>query len=143
MPTIRRTVVATAPVASVFAYLADFANAEEWDAGTVSCRRLSGTGGIGTTYENVSSFRGRETTLVYEVVEYDDNERLVLRGVNKTVTAVDTMTFEAVPEGTRVTYSADFTFKGVAALLTPFLKRPLATLGDEAERSLAAALARL
>lgn len=143
MPTITRTVVAAQPIQTVFTYLADFANAEEWDAGTVSCRRLSGTGGVGTTYENVSSFRGRETTLVYEVVEYADNERLVLSGANKTVTAVDTMTFETVPEGTRVTYSADFTFKGIAALLTPFLKGPLAKLGDDAQQSLAAALARL
>ncbi|MBA2414329.1 MAG: SRPBCC family protein [Geodermatophilaceae bacterium] len=143
MPTIRRTVVAAKPVDTVFAYLADFANAEEWDAGTLSCRRLSGDGGVGTTYENVSSFRGRKTTLVYEVMECVENERLVLRGANKTVTAVDTMTFDPAPDGTRVTYNADFTFKGLAALLTPFLKKPLATLGDEAEKSLAAALARL
>jgi uncharacterized protein YndB with AHSA1/START domain len=143
MPTIRRTVVAAKPVDTVFAYLADFANAEEWDAGTLSCRRLSGDGGVGTTYENVSSFRGRKTTLVYEVMECVENERLVLHGANKTVTAVDTMTFDPAPDGTRVTYNADFTFKGLAALLTPFLKKPLATLGDEAEKSLAAALARL
>lgn len=143
MPTIRRTVVAARPIEAVFAYLADFSNAEEWDAGTVSCRRLSGDGGIGTAYENVSSFRGRETTLTYEVTEYVENARLVLRGANKTVTSVDTMTFEVVPAGTRVNYSADFTFKGIAALLTPFLKRPLNKLGDEAERSLTAALVRL
>lgn len=143
MPTIRRTVVAAAPIETVFPYLADFANAAEWDAGTVSCRRLSGDGGVGTTYENVSSFRGRETTLTYAVTEYVENERLVLRGANKTVTAVDTMSFQAVPQGTRVTYNADFTFKGAAALLTPFLKGPLNKLGDDAERSLAAALARL
>lgn len=143
MPTIRRTVLATKPMQTVFPYLADFANAVEWDAGTVSCRRLSGDGGVGTTYENVSSFRGRETTLIYEVREYVEGQRLVLRGANKTVTAVDTITFEAVAEGTRVTYTADFTFKGVAALLTPLLERPLAKLGDEAEQSLAAALARL
>jgi len=143
VPIIRRTVVAAQPLQAVFTYLADFANAEDWDAGTVSCRRLSGEGGVGTTYENVSSFRGRETTLIYRVMEYVENERLVLRGENKTVTAVDTMTFDPAPAGTRVTYSADFTFKGIAALLTPLLKGPLAKLGDEAERSLAAALARL
>ncbi|CAN5870111.1 SRPBCC family protein [soil metagenome] len=143
MPTIRRTVVAAKPVGTVFTYLADFAHAEEWDAGTVSCRQLSGDGGVGTTYENVSSFRGRKTTLVYEVRELVPDQRLVLRGENKTVTAVDTMTFHPAPEGTRVTYTAEFTFKGLAALLTPFLKGPLDKLGDEAEASMAAALARL
>jgi uncharacterized protein YndB with AHSA1/START domain len=143
MPTIRRTVIAAKPVETVFAYLADFANAEEWDAGTVTCRRLSGDGGVGTRYENVSSFRGRQTTLVYETRELVQNQRLVLRGENKTVTAVDTMTFDPAPEGTRVTYTADFTFKGVAALLTPFLKGPLNRLGDEAAQSMRAALDRL
>lgn len=143
MPTIRRTVVAAKPVETVFTYLADFANAEEWDAGTVSCRRLSGDGGIGTRYENVSSFRGRETTLVYEVQELVQDERLVLRGANKTVTAIDTLTFDSVPEGTRVTYTADFTFKGVAKLATPLLNGPLNKLGDAAEQSLRQALDRL
>lgn len=143
MPTIRRTVVAAKPVGAVFGYLADFSHAEEWDANTVSCHRLSGAGGVGTTYENVSSFRGRQTTLVYEVRELVPEERLVLRGQNKTVTAVDTLEFGPAPEGTRVTYTADFTFKGLAALATPFLRKPLEQLGDEAQASLAAALARL
>lgn len=143
MPTIRRTVVTAKPVGTVFAYLADFANAEQWDAGTVSCRRLSGDGGVGTTYENVSSFRGRNTTLVYEVRELVPEQRLVLRGQNKTVTAVDTLEFDPAPGGTRVTYTADFTFKGVAALLTPFLRGPLNKLGDEAQVSLSLALSKL
>lgn len=143
MPTITRTVSAARPIETVFGYLVDFSNAEEWDAGTVSCRRLSGDGGVGTHYENVSSFLGRETTLVYEVIELADNAKLVLRGSNKTVTAVDSLSFTPGPEGTQVTYSADFTFNGLARLATPFLVRPLNKLGDEAERSLAEALARL
>lgn len=143
MPTIRRTVVAAKPTATVYAYLADFTNAVEWDANTVSCRRLRGEGGVGSTYENVSSFRGRQTTLVYETRELVPEERIVLRGENKTVTATDTMTFAPASEGTRVTYTAEFTFKGLAVLLTPFLRKPLEQLGDDAERSLAAALAML
>lgn len=143
MPTITRTVSTRADAATVYAYLSDFTHAEEWDANTVSCRLQSGSGGVGSRYENVSRFRGRETTLVYELVEASPAERIVLRGENKTVRAVDTMTMAAADGGTRVTYQADFTFRGVAALLTPFLRKPLAQLGDEAERSLAAALGRL
>ncbi|CAN5241414.1 SRPBCC family protein [soil metagenome] len=143
MPTIRRIVVTAKPIETVFPYLAEFAHAEDWDAGTVSCRRLSGDGGVGTTYENVSSFRGRETTLIYEVRELVENDRLVLRGENKTVTAIDTITFAPTPAGTQVTYTADFTFKGFAALFTPLLKGPLNKLGDEAEQSLRTALDRL
>ena len=54
-----RTISTRWDPASVFTYLLDFENAEEWDAGTVSCRRTSGDGGVGTHYRNVSEFRGR------------------------------------------------------------------------------------
>ena len=43
----------------VSAYLADFRNAVEWDAGTVSCDLVSGDGGPGSHYCNVSRFAGR------------------------------------------------------------------------------------
>ncbi|MBA3525082.1 MAG: SRPBCC family protein [Geodermatophilaceae bacterium] len=143
MPTIRRTVTAAKPLSVVYAYLADFANAQEWDAGTVSCRRISGDGGVGTRYENVSSFRGRESTLVYETRERDTDRRLVMRGTNKSVTAVDTMTFRGTDTGTEVTYVAEFTFHGLAKLATPLMGGPLNKLGDEAQASMTVALARL
>lgn len=144
MPTIRRTVTAAAPVGVVYPYLADFSNAEEWDAGTVSCRRMSGDGGVGTRYENVSSFRGRESTLVYETRELDTDRKLVMRGTNKSIEAIDTMTFEPTASGgTTVTYVAEFTFQGLAKLATPFLGKPLEKLGDDAQKSMTAALARL
>ncbi len=47
----------------VFAYLADFTHTEEWDPGTVRTHRVSGDGGVGTTYANTSRFLGRETDL--------------------------------------------------------------------------------
>jgi hypothetical protein len=66
-----------------------------------------------------------------------------LRGENKTVTAVDTMEIVAVGTGTKVTYTADFTFKGAAKLVTPFLGKAFKKLGDEAEEGLREALATL
>ena len=66
-----------------------------------------------------------------------------LRGENKTVSAVDTMEIVAVGNGSKVTYTADFTFKGAAKLVTPFLGKAFKKLGDEAEHGLREALARL
>ena len=63
MTTLHRTVTTTADPDVVFDYLVDFANAEEWDSGTVSCVRLSGTGGIGSVYRNVSAFMGQTVEL--------------------------------------------------------------------------------
>jgi carbon monoxide dehydrogenase subunit G len=145
---IQRTVETTASPDAVFAYLSDFTHTTEWDPGTVSTRRRSGDGGVGTVYDNVSEFNGRKTELVYEVVRHEAPRTLVLRGTNKTVTATDTMQVDPHGEGSRVTYTADFEFKGVAklAVLPPIkqrLDKAFAKLGDEAETGLREALARL
>ena len=84
---IERTVTVDRSPAEVFAYLADFTTTMEWDPGTVRTTRVSGDGGVGTTYRNVSKFLGRETELTYVVTEHRPPELLELRGENKTVVA--------------------------------------------------------
>jgi hypothetical protein len=125
------------PVDRVFAYLSDFTTTTAWDPGTVRTVLRSGDGGVGSTYHNTSSFRGRETELIYEVTDLRENELFGLRGENKTLVARDTMEFSTTPSGgSRVTYTADFTFKGLAKLIEPFLGSAFKTLGDDAERGL-------
>ena len=138
-----RTVVVDKPLATVFGYLADFTTTTEWDPGTVSTRRVDGDGSVGTTYHNTSRFLGRQTELTYVVEEFRENELVQLRGENKSVIAVDTMTFRAGDFGTEVTYTANFTFKGVAGYLAPLLSSALTRLGDQAEAGMRAALERL
>lgn len=45
--------------------------------------------------------------------------------------------------GTQVTYTADFTFKGLTKLIAPLMKPAFTKLGNEAEAGMAAALERL
>jgi carbon monoxide dehydrogenase subunit G len=130
---ITRSVTVAKPLDQVFAYLSDFTTTTAWDPGTVKTVRISGDGGLGTRYANTSTFNGRETDLVYEVIDFKAGERLQLRGENKTLTAIDTLTFEHADGGTRVTYDANFTFKGIAKLVAPFLAGAFKKLGDEAE----------
>ena len=111
-----RTISTRWDPASVFTYLLDFENAEEWDAGTVSCRRTSGDGGVGTHYRNVSEFRGNETELDYVVESVEPGRRFVITGTNKTVTSKDTVTVRPTDAGSEVEYRAEMTFKGLAAL---------------------------
>jgi len=132
----------------VFSYLSDFTTTTEWDPGTVKTVRSSGDGGFGTEYLNTSTFNGRETQLTYVVQELVPNQRIALRGENKTVIAQDTLTFREVASDngiahTEVTYTADFTFKGLTRLYAPFLKPAFERLGNEAKTGMAAALARL
>jgi hypothetical protein len=109
----------------------------------VTTVRQAGDGGVGTSYLNTSEFLGRRTELRYVVEELVPRERIRLRGENKTVISVDTMTFRATGAGTEVTYTAEFTFKGSARYVAPLFRPALARLGDQAEAGLRRALARL
>ena len=140
---LRKTVVADKPLDAVFGYLSDFTTTTEWDPGTVVTVNQHGDGGVGTTYLNTSTFLGRQTKLTYIVREFVPGQRIQLRGQNKTVTAVDTMTFRSVEAGTEVTYTAEFTFKGPARLLAPLLRPAFERLGKRAQTGMHNALNQL
>jgi hypothetical protein len=140
---LQRTVTAGVPLHRAFAYLTDFTTTTDWDPGTVSTVLLAGDGGVGTTYRNTSRFLGRTTELTYVVEELVPDERIRLRGENATVVSVDTMAFRSTGSGTEVTYTADFTFKGVSRLLAPLLRPAFVKLGNEAEAGLREALSLL
>ena len=59
-----------------------------------------------------------------------------LRGENKNIVAIDTLTVEQTSGGSRFTYEAHFTLKGVAKLATPFLRKAFEKLAVDAEEGL-------
>lgn len=143
MPVLTRTVTTSAAPSEVFAYLADFENAAEWDSGTVSCERTSGDGGPGTTYRNHSRFAGRDVVLTY-TVDLCEEPTLLITGRTPTTTSADTIVVSpAEGGGSQVRYVAEFTFTGPARLLGPVMGLLLRRLGDETARTLTAALRRL
>ncbi|MDR7087652.1 carbon monoxide dehydrogenase subunit G [Aeromicrobium panaciterrae] len=129
---VERTFVVSTPIEETFAYLSDFENTEEWDPGTISTRRTSGDGELGTTYENTSEFMGRKTQLMYETIGHDDPTFFSCRGRNKTATATDTMTFTRDGSWTQIHYRADFEFHGLVRFVAPLVVKPkLDSLADE------------
>ena len=140
---LQKTVTVERPLDRVFGYLSDFTTTTGWDPGTVVTVNHHGDGGVGTTYLNTSTFLGRQTQLTYIVREFVPGQRIRLRGQNKTVTAVDTMTFRSVEAGTEVTYTAEFTFKGPARLLAPLLRPAFERLGKQAQTGMHNALNQL
>ena len=144
MITVKRTIRTVAPLDAVWGYLSDFTNAEQWDPGTVTCKRTdAGPIDVGATYENVSEFRGRQTTLTYTVATFVPAKHLVMHGENKTVQSIDDLTFSGSASGAELVYEARFTFKGVARLAEPFLRKALNKLADDTEDSLNIRLAEL
>lgn len=119
--------------AELFAYFSDFTTTNEWDPNTVKTTRISGDGGVGTRYSNTSSFNGKESSLVYEVIDFQPNKLIRLRGENKSLTAIDTMKVDEVNGERQFTYEARFKFKGIAKVAAPFLKKAFAKLAADAE----------
>ena len=129
--TVNRLIRTTAaPPQEVLAYMLAFENAVEWDSGTTSCTRVSGDGGVGSRYLNVSEFNGRKTELTY-TVESVASDHFVIVGRNKAVESYDTVIVRPWGDGgTELEYDARFTFNGVLKLAAPFLKGTFAKLGD-------------
>ena len=131
--TATRTVTADQPIDKVAAFLSDFTTTAEWDPHTVSCTQLDdGPVGVGARYENVQHLAGRDSTLMYEVTEYEPGHRIVLEGGNDTVRSRDEMVFEATAEGrTQVTYNVSIDLLGVAKVARPALALGLKKVADE------------
>ena len=134
------------PQEDAVAYLADFANAVEWDPGIVSCVRDGDPAAPvapGATWTNVSKVLGRETTLTYELVTLTD-DHVVLEGSNKTADSKDDITVTAVGERTsRIRYEATITFKGLAKLSAPLMALVFKGIADETVDDMTAALTRV
>lgn len=122
------------PRKEAFAYVADFANVEEWDPGVVSAsQRGDHAPDLGTRYDVEATFGKSTLPLVYEVTDWEPFERVVLSTSSKRFNGVDTITFvELGPEQTRVDYVADFELKGIMRLLTPFVRPMFTKLGQKA-----------
>ena len=140
---VRRVVTTPVAVEKVFDYLSDFTTTTQWDPGTVRTVLVRGGGGVGTEYANTSRLAGRTAQLTYVVTRLRAPELVALRGENAAVVAEDTIEVTQVAGGTQVTYTAEFTFKGVWRLVAPLLRPAFRRLGDEAEAGMRAALGEL
>jgi carbon monoxide dehydrogenase subunit G len=124
------------PAPTVAAYLEDFSNTEEWDPGTLRCRRLDqGPLAVGARWENTSRFRGRESTLQYRLVTREPH-RLVFRGDNRTVTATDDIAIRPHGAGSLVTYRATLNFHGLFRFAEPVLRGSFERLADAVQARL-------
>ena len=136
MPTIERTITVPGRAEDVFAYLADFTTTEEWDPPTQTTDLVSGDGGVGTRYRNVSKFLGKETETIYTVITHDPPRRLELEGDASSMRLHDTITVEQQGDDVQVTYRAEFHPEGAATLATPLMPPALKVLGDAAAKQM-------
>jgi len=138
--------VATIPVpiarSAAFEYISHFDRAAEWDPGVEAGEMLTPEPvGVGARFRLVARFGGRRIPLDYEVIEYERDERIVLRAENSSVLSVDTITFADSDEGSVVVYDAQLDAKGIGRLTGPLLALAFRQIGDRAAAGLRAGLA--
>lgn len=143
MVSVERSFTVDRPLPVLVDYLKDFARAEDWDPGTMSCVRLDdGPVRVGSSWRNVSVFRGRETSLVYRLVRWDA-DHLTFVGENSSVTTTDDLFLRSTGTGdTEVVYRARLDFKGLIKLAEPFLRKDVERLADGVEAVMPGVLAR-
>jgi hypothetical protein len=143
MATYKAVLETQLPAEEVFAYLSDFSNTEEWDPSTVQAERVHG-GPIseGSEFRLVAVFLGRESAITYRMVEYDPPSTVGFRGENATVISLDRIAVVSTDTGSRVTYDAKLTLKGLLKLADPLLALAFRRVGDRALAGMRATLAR-
>ena len=134
MANFEATIPSTWTREKIFDYLADFRSVAEWDPSMQSATLVSGTPGeVGARYELVMSTLGRETTLVYEAIEVQRPDRIVLRCETDSLVSLDTIT---VSDSAEVTYDAHLELKGLKKVAEPALQVGLVLASERAKRSL-------
>lgn len=121
------------PLPEVFAFTADFSNAERWDPGVASSKVVAETdAGVGSRYELMVLFGSREIPMAYEITSWEQDSRVVLEGRGATITAVDDIRFEAKDAGTLVDYAADLRLTNWMRFITPLLAPAISRVGEKA-----------
>ena len=140
MTTVSRTFDVTAPPEVVVPYLADFGHAEQWDPGTERCvRNDSGPLQVGSSWANTSKIAGISTELTYTLEQLSD-DRIVLVGRNDTATSTETIEITPSDAGSRIVYTNELEFNGVAKLAAPLGKVVFEKLGNDTEKQLTGVL---
>jgi hypothetical protein len=135
------TIASALPQIEAFTYMADFANARLWDPSVSEARRVGEASlGIGSGFDLVARFAGRDVPLRYEIVEYDPPRRVVLEARRPRFVSRDTITVEPAEDGSIVEYDATLAFDGLGRLLDPVMQRVFDRVGARATLGLQTAL---
>ena len=108
------------PVEDVFAVLSDFSNGSKWAAGMPEPAKKTSDGpiGVGTTWHGVGKAVGRKIESDIEYTEFEPNRKIVFTTM-KPFPVTNTVTFESVGGGTRVSQTVEARPGGFFRLAEP------------------------
>ncbi len=142
MTTLNERIETTLPIEAAFAYIADFANSQEWDPGVETAERIDqGPVGLGARYRLGVHLGGRVAPMEYRTSIFEPPSRVVLVGSGSGVSAVDEIRFERTGTGTTIHYTADIRLGGLLRLAQPFLGGAFANVARKAAAGMRRTLA--
>jgi len=104
MARVEASVVIKRPIEEVFAFASNPENDMEWESDVSEVEKTSeGPIGVGTTYRGVMHFLGQRIDWTLEVIGYDLNRKVEFKIDAGPLQLEETVTFEPVDGGTRVT----------------------------------------
>ena len=133
-------IVITRPVEVVFDFVADERNELRYNPQMLSAEQISpGAIGLGTRFRAETSSRGRTVEMVIEFTAYERPRRLASSTRMSGMDVHGTLTFDPVPDGTRMRWYWELTPRGLVRLLTPVIAR----MGRRQEEAIWAGLKRV
>jgi uncharacterized membrane protein len=121
------------PVDEVFDFVADERNEPRYNPQMRYAEQTSaGPIGVGTTFRAESTSRGRPVMMTIAFTEYQRPRRLTSATHLSTMDIQGTLTFDPVPEGTRMRWSWNLQPQGMLKLMTPVI----ALIGRRQERTI-------
>ena len=101
---VEKSVIINKPVAVVFAYVQNNENSTKWQSGVVSMQMDEGPDNVvGSRYTEVRKFLGKEMRTTMEITAFTENVKWAAKVIKGQVLYEVTMTYAAVPEGTKIT----------------------------------------
>jgi uncharacterized protein YndB with AHSA1/START domain len=137
MAHIEGEIIINRPVEEVFDVVADERNEPRYNPRLLWAEKLSsGPVGRGTQYRAATKTIGRPVEMTIEFIDYERPRRLASLTHMPTMEIQGVLTFEPVPEGTRMQWSWELQPGGVLRLLTPLISR----IGQRQEQAIWAGL---
>ena len=132
MTTLNQTIQIARPPREVFAYIADFSTCQEWDSTAVEAQRLdNGPLGVGSRFKVVCAAPVGKLPLVYEIIEYQPDSKVVLLGTGRFFEVTDTIQITPTASGCELEYTAVFSWKSVLGKFAPALQSGLERMGHD------------
>jgi uncharacterized protein YndB with AHSA1/START domain len=115
-------IVIDRPAEQVFDFVADQRNEPRYNHQMRRAEKISEAPiGVGTRFRAETASMGRAVPMVIEVTDYERPRRLASTTHMSSMDIQYTLTFESVPEGTRMRWSGELTPRGSLKVMSPLI----------------------